>query len=53
MDVPLDLDAKIKVCNSARSAVNARQLHRHTDDVKTITPSADTGCKKISREVLA
>ena len=45
--LPFDLHAKIQVCTSVRSAVSARQTHTHTltDDAKTITPVADTGCK--------
>ncbi len=39
---PLDLHAKIQVCMSVRSAGRVRrthtQTHKHTDDVKTITP---------------
>ena len=47
--IPLDLQAKIQVCLSVRSAMSARQTDRQTDtqndDAETITPVADTGCK--------
>ena len=44
---PLDLHTKIQVCMSIRLAVRV-VTHRHTDDVKTITPDTsqcDVGCK--------
>ena len=46
-----DLHAKIHLCVCARSARIVRRADGHTDrqthDVKTITPSADVGCKKV------
>ncbi len=47
--LPLDLHAKIQVrmsvCSTTR-VVTHTQTDRQTDDVKSITPVADTGCKK-------
>ena len=48
--LPLDLHAKIQVCMSARSAMRVvTHAHRHTHDVKTITPimSETWGVKSI------
>ena len=48
--LPLDLHTKDQVCMFVRSVVRVftdRQTHTHTDDVKTITPVTDAGCKNI------
>ncbi len=50
--LPLDLHAEIQVCMSVCYVRRVGRTHRrtdtqtHTHNAKTITPSADAGCKK-------